>query len=172
MMRVLLIDDDAAFRLRLARALTRRGLAVAEAGEPETGLDLARGGGFAAVLVDLRMPGGSGLDLIPELAALEPAPRIVLLTGFGSIPTAVEAVRRGAVEVLQKPAAVEEILAALQGAPRPVADLATPSLERVEWEHLQRVLGDAEGNISEAARRLGMHRRTLQRKLDRGAPLK
>jgi two-component system response regulator RegA len=74
------------------------------------------------------------------------------------------------VEVLQKPAEVAEILAALEGRPRPVAEVATPSLERVEWEHLQRVLGDAEGNISEAARRLGMHRRTLQRKLDRPAP--
>jgi two-component system response regulator RegA len=95
MTRILLIDDDAPFRLRLAQALARRGLAVAEAGGPDTGLALARGGGFDAVLVDLRMPGGSGLDLIPHLTTLQPAPRIVLLTGFGSIPTAVEAVRRG-----------------------------------------------------------------------------
>lgn len=169
-MRVLLVDDDAVFRSRLARALQRRGCETLEAAGPAEAWARAAAGGLAAALLDLRMPEGSGLDLLSRLAALEPAPRVVVLTGYGSIPIALEAVRRGAAHVLQKPAALEEILAALQGAPPPAAGLEIPSLDRVEWEHIQRVLADSGGNISEAARRLGLHRRSLQRKLERGAP--
>jgi two-component system response regulator RegA len=127
-------------------------------------------------LVDLRMPGASGLDLVQALHALDVTTRIVVLTGYGSIATALAAVRLGAAHYLTKPADVDEILAALQGDPgRPEGPLdsgETPSLARVEWEHLQRVLGDCGGNLSEAARRLGMHRRSLQRKAGRRRPLR
>jgi two-component system response regulator RegA len=127
------------------------------------------------VLLDLRMPEVSGLAVIPDLRRLLPEARIVILTGFGSIATAVEAVRRGATDYLTKPVDVDRILAAFRGAAdqRPGDDVGRadpPSLDRVEWEHIQRVLAECDGNISRAARALGMHRRSLQRKLNRYAP--
>lgn len=122
------------------------------------------------------MPGKDGLELIPDMLRIRPGVRIVVLTGYGSIATALEAVRRGAVHYLQKPADVDDILAAFQGdAPGQSvreSEAPAPSLDRVEWEHIQRVLADCSGNISEAARRLGIHRRSLQRKLQRYAPTK
>lgn len=117
-------------------------------------------------LVDLRMEDGSGLDLVRELAALDATTRIVVLTGYGSIATAVEAVRRGAADYLTKPVDADAIVAALEG--RSASLIRTdvvPSLARVEWEHIQRVMHDCDGNISQAARLLGIHRRSLQRKL-------
>ncbi|MEM1414938.1 MAG: response regulator transcription factor [Myxococcota bacterium] len=166
---LLLVDDDEVFRERLARAFRDRGLEVWTAEGPERALALVREEAPEHALVDLRMPGGSGLDLVPALLALEPHMRIVVLTGYGSIATALEAVRRGALHYLTKPADADEVLAAFARAPdAPFAtaeDVQTPSLSRVEWEHIQRVLTDCEGNISEAARRLGLHRRSLQRKL-------
>jgi two-component system response regulator RegA len=125
-------------------------------------------------VLDLRMPGGHGLDLIPTLLAADPATRIVVLTGYGSVATAVEAVRRGAVHYLTKPADADEILAAFardgQPSPSPLEPLQPMSLDRVEWEHINRVLVDCDHNISEAARVLGIHRRSLQRKLTRYPP--
>ncbi|HJV89021.1 MAG TPA: response regulator [Holophagaceae bacterium] len=170
MIRLLLVDDDAPYRARLAQALRKRGLEVVEAEDPAAALELALASPPQGALVDLRMPGGSGLDLVARLAALEPRPVIVVLTGYGSIPTALEAVRRGAAHVLQKPAELGAILAALRGEVAKPDEAEVPSLDRVEWEHIQRVLADAGGNVSEAARRLGLHRRSLQRKLDRPAP--
>ncbi len=168
-MRLLLVDDDGIYRSRLAKALRRQGAEVTEAEGPEEAYEKIQAGAFEGAVMDLRMPGGSGLDLVARLFQRDRGLRVVVLTGYGSIPIAVEAMRRGAIHVLQKPATAQEILAALQGeASSPAED--TPSLDRVEWEHLQRVLADCEGNISEAARRLGMHRRSLQRKLDRPAP--
>ncbi|MDR3670709.1 MAG: response regulator [Holophaga sp.] len=170
---LLLVDDDVVFRMRLAAALTSRGLEVRTASNVTEALELARLESPECALVDLKMPGGSGLDLVHELKAMDPETQVVVLTGYGSIATALEAVRLGAHHYLTKPADVDDILAAF-GRERlaqdePDAD-ATPSLELVEWEHLQRVIADCEGNLSEAARRLGMHRRSLQRKVARLRP--
>ena len=170
---LLLVDDDVVYRERLAKALTARGYEVRTAANAAEAVALAEADSPEFAVLDLRMPGDSGLDLLRRLRAIDPTTRVLMLTGYGSIATALEAVRMGAVHYLTKPADVDEILAAFDPeAPRAEADLETPSLARVEWEHLQRVLSDCEGNLSEAARRLGMHRRSLQRKADRRRPLK
>jgi two-component system, response regulator RegA len=168
-MRILIVDDDEPFRLALRNAFVRRGYEVSLAASPaETGAALRDGTPQYAV-VDLRMPGRSGLDLVRELRALPSPPQVVVLTGYGTIGTAVEAIRLGAVNYLNKPADADEIEAALQGKrPPPMDDV--PSLDRQEWEYLNRILADCGGNISEAARRLKMHRRTLQRKLQKHPP--
>ena len=126
-------------------------------------------------VVDLRMPGPSGLTLVRDLKALHPEARILVLSGFGSISTAIDAVRLGAINFLPKPADADDILAALERGEAEVSVLPdtepeTPSLARAEWEHIHRVLADCGGNISECARRLGIHRRSLQRKLQKRAP--
>ncbi len=167
---VLVVDDDDRLRSRLLQALRERGL-VAEgaASLAEARATLARLRPRAALL-DLRLEDGLGTALIDELVAVEA--RVVVLTGFGSIPVAVDAVRRGAVDFLQKPVEVDAVLRALAGeavAPPGEAGLP-PSLARAEWEHIQRVLDDCEGNITRAAERLGVHRRTLQRKLKERPP--
>jgi two-component system response regulator RegA len=165
---LLIVEDDDRLRGRLARALADRGFEIREAGDVPGALAAAREDSPEYVLVDLRMPGGSGLDVVREVKAIDPATTVVVLTGYGSIATAVEAVRLGAAEYLTKPADVDQIVAALTRAdgPAPVPD-TVPSLARVEWEHINRVLSDCDGNISKAARLLGIHRRSLQRKLDR-----
>jgi len=171
---ILVVDDDMAFRTRLVRALAARGAEATGAGSPAEALDLARQFSPQAAIVDLRMPGASGLDLIPQLLAMLPTIQIVVLTGYGSIATAVEAVRRGAINYLSKPLDADQILAAFDGdspAPVPLASESTPSLARVEWEHIQRILTECDGNISHAARKLGLHRRSLQRKLSKLPPL-
>ena len=163
---LLLVEDDEILRRRLALAFRDRGLAVTEAGSAEAAIDAARKDSPELAVVDLRLPGASGLDVVRELAALDPATVVVVLTGYGSIATALEATRLGARHYLTKPADADQILAALDG--QPAADVAAgdvPSLARVEWEHIQRVLHDCDGNISQAARLLGLHRRSLQRKL-------
>jgi two-component system, response regulator RegA len=165
---LLLVEDDDALRHRLARAFEARGFDVRQAGTIDEAAGLAREDPPEFVVLDLKMPGGYGLDLIPILKQLDPATRIVVLTGFGSIATALDAVRRGATHYLTKPANADEILAAFDpdGARAPAADALQPmSLDRVEWEHISRVLVDCQGNVSEAARVLGIHRRSLQRKL-------
>jgi two-component system response regulator RegA len=165
---LLLVEDDAALRERLTRAFVARGLEVVAVGtiaEAETFLteDVPE-----LAVVDLRVPDGSGLDLIHRLKQADPATRIVVLTGYGSIATAIEALRRGAANYLTKPADADAILSAL-GETTSAVDAPVPSrpmsLDRVEWEHINRVLLDCDGNISEAARILGLHRRSLQRKL-------
>jgi two-component system response regulator RegA len=166
---LLIVEDDDLLRERLARALSHRGCDVRQAADPQAALSIAREETPELVLLDLRMPGGSGLDLIPQLKQLDPATRIVVLTGYGSIATALEAVRRGATHYLTKPADADEILAAFErgadGASAAASELRPMSLDRVEWEHINRVLMECQGNISEAARVLGIHRRSLQRKL-------
>jgi two-component system response regulator RegA len=169
--RVLLVDDDVRLRDRVHRAMLARGVDTLTASDAEEALLRAREAAPTHAVVDLRMPDGSGIDLIPALAAAVPDIRIVVLTGYGSIATAVEAMRRGACDYLTKPADADQILGALGLASAPPArepepdETAAPSLERVEWEHIQRVLGDCGGNVTQAARVLGLHRRTLQRKL-------
>jgi len=166
---LLIVDDDEVFRSRLVLALRGRGYEVREARDAEDALEMARAETPERALVDLRIPGASGLDLVKSLKALDPATQIVVLTGYGSIATAIEAVRLGAHDYLTKPVDVDRIVAALEGSSDGRNHLEgleeTPSLARVEWEHIQRVLADCEGNVSEAARRLGVHRRSLQRKL-------
>ncbi|WP_242345582.1 response regulator transcription factor [Anaeromyxobacter terrae] len=168
---ILLVDDDEVLRERLATAIRARGYEVRTAGSADEALrEAARESPEMAVL-DLRMPGGGGLDLLKELRRHDPATRVLMLTGYGSISTAVEAVREGAVGYLPKPADADEILAALNGTnTAKQSGVETPSLARAEWEHIQRVLTDCGGNISEAARRLGIHRRSLQRKLHKYPP--
>jgi two-component system response regulator RegA len=168
---VLIVDDDRQFCQAMATAMRRRGHRVVVAHDYDEALDEALAWAPARAVVDLRMPGRSGLDVVQSLRQRLPDARIVVLTGYGSIATAVEAVKLGAVHYLTKPADVDEVLAAFERTePSLVHSPSTRprSLEEVEWEHLQQVLTDSGGNISEAARRLGMHRRSLQRKLARG----
>ena len=173
MMKVLLIEDDTSFRTILAAALRRCGCGVVEAPGKHTALGAAAAGGVDGVLLDMRLGSADGMALIPELRRLLPQARLVILTGYGSIPQALEAVRRGADDYLLKPAGAEQILAALRGqghtAGRPSAP-ETPSLARLEWEHIQRVLHDCGGNISHTSEALGIDRRTLQRKLGKIPP--
>ncbi|MBK7861441.1 MAG: response regulator [Archangiaceae bacterium] len=167
---ILVVDDDEALRNRLARAFSDRGLDVRTAADGAAALELARAESPELAVVDLRMPGASGLDVVRELKAVDETTRIVVLTGYGSIANAVEAVRLGAVNYLTKPADADQVLAALEGKNAAADEPVTPSLARTEWEHINRVLTDCEGNISEAARRLGVHRRSLQRKLQKHPP--
>jgi two-component system response regulator RegA len=172
----LVVDDDPAFRTRLIKALSARGRVAHGAGTVDEALDTASRVRPTAAVVDLKMPGGkSGLELVPRLVGQFPGIQVVVLTGYGSIATAVEAVRQGAINYLSKPLDADQILAAFDGDAEPpaVADAETtpPSLARVEWEHIQRILTDCGGNISLAARRLGIHRRSLQRKLAKLPPL-
>ncbi len=170
---LLLVDDDEAFRNALAQALVRRGFAVMTAPDAQRAEEIAKEHVFEYALVDVRMPGRSGIELVGALHQLDDGTRIVVLTGYGTIANAVAAMRAGAVDYLTKPVDAAACERALLGSsskkPAEQGD-RVPSLDRVEWEYLQRVLSDAEGNISEAARRLGMHRRSLQRKISRHPP--
>ncbi len=168
-MRILIVDDDEPFRLALRTAFLRRGHEVSLAGSPAEVEAALREGTPQYAVIDLRMPGGSGLEVVRTLRALEKPPAVVVLTGYGTIGTAVEAMRLGAINYLNKPADADEIEAALRGK-RPPPMEEVPSLDRQEWEYLNRILADCNGNISEAARRLKMHRRTLQRKLQKHPP--
>ncbi|MDR2186620.1 MAG: response regulator [Azonexus sp.] len=164
----LVIDDDPSFNAILVRTLERRGFPARGALTAAAALELTGATQPARVILDLNLAGASGLALIPQLLALEPACRIVVLTGYASIATAVDAVKLGAVQYLAKPVDIEAILAAFADGdpdftlPPPDAPL---SVDRLEWEHIQRVLSEHDGNISATARALKMHRRTLQRKL-------
>jgi two-component system response regulator RegA len=168
---LLLVDDDQVFRERLALALRKRRHEVWTAKDAEQAADLAKVESPELAIVDLRMPGQSGLDLVRTLLDIDPDTRILVLTAYGSIATALEAVRLGAKGFLQKPASVDEILIALcadfdhvlLAAPDPPTQV--PTLARAEWEHINRVLSECQGNVCQAARLLGVHRRTLQRKL-------
>jgi two-component system, response regulator RegA len=169
---VLVVEDHEPLRARLARAFRDRGWDVREARDGNEALSLAREETPECAVVDLRMPGPPGLDVVRGLTALDAATAVVVLTGYGSIATAVEALRLGAVQYLTKPADVDEIIAAFSGGAQQDSSAtgdqaAVPSLARVEWEHIQRVLADCGGNVSKAARLLGIHRRSLQRKLSK-----
>jgi two-component system response regulator RegA len=172
---LLIAEDDEALRLRLGRAFADRGYEVRLAASVSEALEAAVDAPELAV-VDLRLPDGSGLDLVRALMEADPATRVVMLTGWGSIPTAMEAVRLGVVHYLTKPAGVAEILAALH---RDVEEPFVaperedvPSLAIAEWEHIQRILASVNGNITQAARLLGLHRRSLQRKLAKNPGLR
>jgi two-component system, response regulator RegA len=170
--RVLLIDDDEVFTRVLARALGARGFDVHVAANGAEALAAAREHEPDHAVLDLKLGEESGLALIPELLEIRPELRILLLTGYASIATAVEAIKRGAWDYLAKPVDADQVVQALRGggdaADESAAPVfAAPPLKRLEWEHIQRVLAECDGNISETARRLGLHRRTLQRKLSK-----
>ncbi len=165
---LLLVDDDEIYCEVLGDALTKRNYAVSIAHNLSDALQLAERMEPEYAVVDLRIGTESGLELVKQLAALDENTRIVILTGYASVATAVESIKLGAIHYLTKPATADEIVAALhrdEGDPS-VSPAEQPlSVKRLEWEHLQKVLAEHDGNISAAARALNMHRRTLQRKL-------
>ncbi len=175
---ILIVDDDETYRNRLARAFVDRGYDARTAHDHDSALVLATAESPEFAVVDLKMPGKSGLELVKALHEVDPSTKSIILTGYGSIATAIDAVRLGAAYYLSKPADADDIVGAFARAdapplepPAPDSDeYKAPSLARAEWEHINRVLSDAGGNISEAARRLGIHRRSLQRKLQKYPP--
>lgn len=166
---LLIVDDDERFRTQLERAMTRRGLVVTTAENYDTALDALEAKTFDMATLDLRMPGRNGLCVLRDLTRDHPDIQTVVLTGYGSIATAIDAVNMGATNYVQKPADADDILAAFERGKTPLEPATmsyeAPTLARLEWEHINRVMADCGGNVSEAARRLGIHRRTLQRKL-------
>jgi two-component system response regulator RegA len=173
---VLVVDDDKVFRDRLCRAFRDRGCEAHEAYTAEETIELARNVSPDLVLLDLRMPGLNGLDLIQDIKKLDNTIAVIILTGYGSIATAMQALKLGADHYLSKPADAEQILDAYAdlskdpSAKHAPTAVPVPSLARVEWEHIQRVLSDCSGNITQAAKLLGIHRRSLQRKLAKYPP--
>lgn len=163
----LLVDDDALYLRALQRALSRRGIESATAQSAAEALRLASGEALDFALIDLRLGSQSGLDLIEPLRRACPRMRIVLLSGYASIATAVEAIKRGADDCLPKPTTAEMIVRALSDQPELASESSETMipLDRLEWEHIHRALAESNGNVSAAARLLGMHRRSLQRKL-------
>jgi len=169
---LLIVDDDKPFAARLARAMEARGFRVEAAGGVGEGLAAISAGAPAFAVIDLRLGDGSGLDVIRALKEARPLARAIILTGYGAIATAVTAVKLGAFDYLAKPVDADEITAALMGdqPDRPQRAEHPMSADRVRWEHIQRVYESCERNVSETARRLNMHRRTLQRILAKRAP--
>ena len=169
---LLLVDDDEAFLKRLARAMEKRGFEVATAESVATGKALAAARAPAYAVVDLRLEDGNGLDVVEALRSRRPECRVVVLTGYGAIATAVAAVKIGAIDYLSKPADANDVTNALlaNGEALPPPPDNPMSADRVRWEHIQRVYEQCDRNVSETARRLSMHRRTLQRILAKRSP--
>ncbi len=168
---LLIVDDDEPFRRRLAKAMERRGFAVVAVDGVRSGLEAVRAAPPAHAVLDLRLLDGSGLDLVGALREARPDMRIVILTGYGNIATAVAAVKAGAVDYLAKPADADDVEAALlTEGEKPTPPERPMSADRVRWEHIQRVYELCDRNVSETARRLNMHRRTLQRILAKRSP--
>ena len=169
---LLIVDDDEPFRVRLTRAMERRGFEARSVGSVAEGVREARANPPEFAVVDLRLEDGNGLDVVEALRAADANTRIVILTGYGAIATAVAAVKIGAVDYLSKPADADEIEAALRAGDdqKPPPPENPMSADRVRWEHIQRVYELCERNVSETARRLNMHRRTLQRILAKRSP--
>ncbi len=172
---ILVVDDTLILRERLSLAFQQRGFRVETAANYDEAVTVFTSRPTDLAVLDLRMPGRSGLELLNRLLQIRPQTRVIMLSGFGSIPASIDAIRAGAVNFLSKPADADDILGAFirgdsPSTPQSVTEFPAPSLARTEWEHIHRVLGDCGGNISEAARRLGIHRRSLQRKLRKRAP--
>jgi two-component system response regulator RegA len=167
--RVLLVDDDTTFTSVMARGFERRGFETRECDSAASALSICPAFKPSHIVLDLNMPGTSGLVALPQLLAAAPGARLVVLTGYSSIATAVAATKAGACNYLCKPATIDQVLEAFEspGEDAPEIPIDPISVERLEWEHIQRVLHDQGGNISATARALGMHRRTLQRKLQK-----
>lgn len=169
---LLILDDDAPFRTRLERALTHRGFEVTAVGTVAEALAIARDNPPAFAVVDLRLDDGDGLSVVRALHETRADCRAVMLTGYGNIATAVAAVKSGAIDYLSKPADADDVVKALLASPdaKPAPPDNPMSADRVRWEHIQRVFELCDHNVSETARRLNMHRRTLQRILAKRAP--
>lgn len=169
---LLIVDDDAPFRQSLARAMERRGFTVQTAASLADATQMVQEQPPVYAVLDLRLGDGNGLELVSLLRDLAPEARIVMLTGYGNLASAVSAIKAGAVDYLPKPVDADRLKAALldqtEEAPKPEDQPMTP--ERVRWEHIQRVFEECGHNVSETARRLRMHRRTLQRILSKHAP--
>ncbi len=168
---VLLVDDDETFGERMSRALQSRGLLVTHVTTLASALRISDADSPELAVVDLRLPDGHGLDVVRHLHSIDETTRIIVLTGYGAIATAVESLKLGASDYLTKPIDADQLMAAFErdddARTSSTRSFTVPSLARVEWEHIQRVLADCGGNISEAARALHMHRRSLQRKISK-----
>ncbi len=173
---IFLVDDNIVLRDRLALAFQERGFEVSVAGNYDEALAVFTSRPTALAVLDLRMPGKPGLVLLQALKEISDETKFLILSGFGSISTAIDAIRLGATNFLPKPADADDILNAFARADQEVMppevdeEIPVPTLAQAEWEHIHRILADCGGNISEAARRLGIHRRSLQRKLRKRAP--
>lgn len=169
--RVLICDDDAPLRKRLVRMLRDRGLLVFEAENVDEAKEVLSEFEVKTCIVDMRMPGDSGIALLEHISEKYPEIRSVVFTGFGTIQNATEAMKKGAVEYLTKPASIDAIMSAITGSVILAEDdeqnIGMPSLEEVEMDYIRKVLAECEGNITAAAKVLGLHRRSLQRKLSK-----
>ena len=169
---LLIVDDDNPFRQRLARAMEKKGFLVTQAEGVKIGIQSVRDKNPAFAVVDLRLNDGNGLEVVKEIQKNNSNSRIIMLTGYGNIPTAVAAIKEGAIDYLAKPADADDVEKALLADPKKKADppINPMSADRVKWEHIHRVFELCNRNVSETARRLKMHRRTLQRILSKRSP--
>ena len=169
---LLLVDDDNPFRERLARAMEKKGFTVFQAESVKKGRDVANSNRLQYGVVDLRLNDGNGIEVVREIQKSNPNSRVIMLTGYGNIPTAVAAIKQGAIDYLSKPADADDVERALLADPNKKADPPENpmSADRVKWEHIHRVFELCNRNVSETARRLKMHRRTLQRILSKRSP--
>ena len=169
---LLIVDDDYPLRDRLARAMAKKGFNVTQAESMEKGINQARNTPPAFAVVDLRLGDGSGLKVVEEIKKHKKDSRIIMLTGYGNIPTAVEAVKAGAIDYIPKPADADDVENALLASPqsKAVPPKDPMSADRVKWEHINRIFELCNRNVSETARKLKMHRRTLQRILSKRSP--
>ena len=169
---LLIVDDDNPFRERLARAMEKKGFVVTQAESVKKGIDSLKLTKPAFAVVDLRLNDGNGLEVVKEIQNLNTNSRIVMLTGYGNIPTAVAAIKHGAIDYLAKPADADDVEKALLADPKSKAQPPENPMtaDRVKWEHIHRVFELCNRNVSETARRLKMHRRTLQRILSKRSP--
>ena len=170
---LLILDDDDPLRGRLSRAMEKKGFAVKEAKTVAEGLQIVKKTPPSFALIDLRLEDGNGLDVVKELSKIKNTARIVMLTGYGNLPTAVAAVKAGAIDYIAKPVDADDVEAALLASPEAKAKPPENpmSADRVKWEHIHRVFELCNRNVSETARRLKMHRRTLQRILSKRSPI-
>ena len=169
---LLIVDDDNPFRERLSRAMEKKGFQVSQAESVKIGIESVKSKKPAFAVVDLRLNDGNGLEVVKEIQINNPESRIVMLTGYGNIPTAVAAIKEGAIDYLAKPADADDVEKALLADPdKKASPPENPmSADRVKWEHIHRVFELCNRNVSETARRLKMHRRTLQRILSKRSP--
>ena len=169
---LLIVDDDDPLRIRLARAMEKKGFQVKDAKTIENAIKLVKSSPPKFALIDLRLEGGNGLDVVKEIKKIKEDSRIVMLTGYGNLPTAVAAVKAGAIDYMAKPVDADDVESALLADPNSRAEPPKDpmSADRVKWEHIHRVFELCDRNVSETARRLKMHRRTLQRILSKRSP--
>ena len=169
---LLIVDDNNPFRERLARAMEKKGFVVTQAESVKKGIDSLKIKKPAFAVIDLRLNDGNGLEVVKEIQSLNNNSRIIMLTGYGNIPTAVAAIKQGAIDYLAKPADADDVEKALLADPKSKAQPPENPMtaDRVKWEHIHRVFELCNRNVSETARRLKMHRRTLQRILSKRSP--